>query len=338
MSSRFVALAAAATVMTLPLAACSAPNRTPTIPTSPSATVSSPGGSPSTVAPAPATCTPAAQASYRPASSQPAPRHMPLGTLMADIQKRGYLLVGTSSDTRLLSARNLTNNTFQGFDIEMAKAVSEAVFGDSSPQHLRFRAISAGDRVTFVNNGVDNNKGGVDVIARAMTVTCGRWNDVKFSAVYFQSTQQVLVHRGAKETTLAALGQAKKKVCATNGSTSIASLAKYSGIQPVGVKYTTDCMALWQQGAVDAITGDDAILAGLRAQDRSATVPGSENLEAEPYGLAVSKGHPEFAQFINGVLEQLRGGGWQAAYKNSGLAALLPGRSQPPADYSRPLS
>lgn len=251
---------------------------------------------------------------------------------MSTVQKRGYLVVGTSSDTRLLSDRT-PSGAFEGFDVEMAKNVAEAIFGDSTPAHLKFRAISAGDRVTFVNNGAD--KGGVDMIARAMTMTCSRWNDVRFSTVYFQSTQQVLVRKGAKETTLAALGRAKKKVCATNGSTSIAALARFSGVQPVGVKYTTDCMALWQQGAVDGITGDDAILAGLTEQDPSAVVPGQENIEKEPYGLAVAKNHPEFARFINGVLEQMRSGAWQAAYRSSGLATRLPGRTQPAANFSR---
>ena len=318
------------------LVACSGPDRTPQIPLASPAPAASAAS-----APAASDCTPAARASYRPLASQPPPRAMPDGTLMSQIQERGYLLVGTSSDTRLLSDRNPLLNPddpklYEGFDIEMARRVAEAIFGDDSPEHLRFRAISAADRVPFVNNGVA--KGGVDMIARAMTVNCPRWNQVDFSSVYFESTQQVLVRKGAKETTLADLGRAKKKVCATNGSTSIASLTKFPGIQPVGVKYTTDCMALWQQGTVDAITGDDAILAGLTAQDPSAVVPGRESIEKEPYGLAVAKDHPEFAQFINGVLEQLRkDGGWQKAYTSSGLAARLPGRTQPPADFSRPL-
>ncbi|MGZ4602160.1 MAG: transporter substrate-binding domain-containing protein [Kineosporiaceae bacterium] len=327
---------AVVTALALSLAACSTPDRTPQIPTS-TAAPAAPSTAPSSSA-TPPTCAsgaPAALASYRPLASQPGPGAMPSGTLMAEVQKRGYLLVGTSSDTRLLSDRN-ASRAFEGFDIEMAKRVAEAIFGDSSSEHLRFRAISAGDRVTFVNNGVA--KGGVDMIARAMTVNCTRWNQVAFSSVYFESTQQVLVRRGAKETTLKLLGDAKKKVCATNGSTSIASLAKFPGIQPVGVKFTTDCMALWQQGAVDAITGDDAILAGLTAQDPSAVVPGKENIEKEPYGLAVAKSHPEFAQFINGVLEKMRTDGrWQKAYSASGLATRLPDRSQPAPDFSRPL-
>src|SRR5689334_20578543 len=105
--------------LALTLAACSAPDRTPQIPT---------GTSVATTAPAASTtkCTPGAKASYRPADSLPQPNRMPAGTLMAAIQRRGYLLVGTSSDTRLLSTRNASGQ-FQGFDVEVAQRVARAI-------------------------------------------------------------------------------------------------------------------------------------------------------------------------------------------------------------------
>jgi hypothetical protein len=52
--------------------------------------------------------------------------------------------------------------------------------------------------------------------------------------------------------------------------------------------------------------------------------------------LAFAKGHKVFAQYVNGVLEQLRtDGGWQAAYTSSGLKAILKDRAQPRGDFSR---
>src|SRR3954471_24611017 len=86
--------------LALVLVACSAPDRTPAIPTG------TPAASAKPQAATTPTCTPAATASYRPVADQPKPNRMPAGTLMSDIQRRGYLLVGTSSDTRLLSTRN----------------------------------------------------------------------------------------------------------------------------------------------------------------------------------------------------------------------------------------
>ena len=93
---------------------------------------------------------------------------------------------------------------------------------------------------------------------------------------------------------------------------------------------------LWQQGRVDAITGDDAILAGLSQQDPAAQVSGPTNVGAEPYGLAVKKENVDFARFLNALLEQMRSNGdWQKAFAASGLQAVLKTKSQPAADFSR---
>ena len=54
----------------------------------------------------------------------------------------------------------------------------------------------------------------------------------------------------------------------------------------------TGCLVLFQQGKVDAITGDDTILAGLAAQDPYAFVVKAPAFTSEPYGLGISKTHP----------------------------------------------
>jgi polar amino acid transport system substrate-binding protein len=300
----------------LVVAACGAPDRTPAIPTG-SATAASSSAAGTT------TCSPSATASFRPTGRPP-----------AAIVKRGYLVVGVAADTRLLGARNLGNNQFEGFDIDMAKEVAKAIFGD--PNKIRFRAISAGDRVPLLQSGA------IDMVARAMTMTCDRWKQVSFAGPYFTSYLRLLVGQNEKAQSLQDLAKeqnanSKKRVCATNGSTTLAKVAGVKGVEPVGVALTTDCMVLWQQGQVDAIAADDAILAGLADQDPNARIVGPTNVETEPYGLAVSLTNKEFAAYINGVLENLRKGGWQDAYKTSGLQAALGNRTQPAADFSRPV-
>jgi polar amino acid transport system substrate-binding protein len=322
---RLVTVAASALALGVSLAACSAPDRTPAVPVgTPPATTAAAAGSD--------TCSPPATATYRALGSLPSPSSLPSGSLEQKIRQRGRLVVGVSSDTRLLGARNLSNNQLEGFDIDVAKRVAQAIFGDASK--VQFRTISAGDRIPFLQKGADN--GGVDMVARAMTMTCSRWKDVAFAGPYFQSYLKVLV---SSSTKAAALGDLRgKRVCATNGSTTIAKVAATLGKDSaVGVPLTTDCMVLWQQGQVDAIAADDAILAGLKDQDPAAKIVGTTNVESEPYGLAINKDHPEFVQFVNAVLDGMRGGAWQSDYKSSGLADALGARTQPPADYSRPL-
>jgi len=313
----------AAVAVAVVLTACGSPDRTPVIPTTTAAAASS---APATTA-APAKCTLPATASYAPKSSS---------TFEKAIKKRGYLVVGISSDTRLLGARDLKTNTFEGLDIEMARAVATNIFGSATSKNLQFKAINTAQRVPFLEKGADN--GGVDMVARAMTMNCERWSQVAFAGPYFTSHLDLLVRQNDTVTSLVAAGAKHERICATNSSTTLAKVASTPGAKPVGVPLTTDCMVLWQQGQVDAIAADDAILAGLMEQDPNARIAGDTKGEAEPYGLAVSKDHKDFAAYINGVLEQLRtNGGWQAAYKRSGLADALGNRTQPPSDYSRPL-
>jgi polar amino acid transport system substrate-binding protein len=104
-----------------------------------------------------------------------------------------------------------------------------------------------------------------------------------------------------------------QKVCATRGSDSVDRIRQHKAIA-VQVLYWTDCLVLLQQGSVAAISTDDSILDGLAAQDPWTKIIGKP-LTDEPYGLAISKQHPEFVRFVNAVLQQLRTDGqWKASY------------------------
>jgi polar amino acid transport system substrate-binding protein len=287
-------------------------------------------------------CTPPATVSYPPLPNTGA-SSWPAGSLMQTIKDRGYLVVGVSGDTRLLGARNMLNGgQLEGFDIDLATQVATALFGKADASVLHLKVITGGQRFTLVNEGAGTKAAaldGVDLVARAVTMTCDRWSNADpakraaFSSVYLLAHQRLLVRRGSG-VTIDQLQASKARVCAPTGSTSLANLAKFSGIQPVGVEIHSDCLALWQEGRVDAITGDDAILAGFQAQDPHAEIVG-DPLEDEPYGLAVAAAHPEFARFLNAVLEQLRGNGaWQASY-DRWLKVGLGSATPPVPQYGR---
>jgi polar amino acid transport system substrate-binding protein len=287
---------------------------------------------PSTTTPAPsATTTPPAcgnpLASFAPAGANPAPgATMPSGSYMATIQKRGRLIAGVSSDTLLLGARNPLNGQIEGFDIDMLKAVSKAIFGD--PNKIEFRVITTAQRIPVLTDG------SVDVVARAMTINCTRWAQIDFSTEYYLAGQKVLVAKGSTAKGMEDLKG--KKVCAPNGSTSMDKLKTFAGLVPVGSDTHTGCLVLFQQGKVDAITGDDTILAGLAAQDPYAVVVKAPAFTKEPYGLGISKSHPDFVKFINGVLEQMRTDGqWTTAYDTWLKGALGPAPAPPAPVYGR---
>ena len=126
-------------------------------------------------------------------------------------------------------------------------------------------------------------------------------------------------------------------VCAPTGSTSLANLAAHPNVTPVAAEIHSDCLALWQEGRVDAITGDDAILAGFAAQDPHAAVVGP-SMDTTSYGFAIGKQHLDFVQFVNAVMAgpSFRAT-WAKAYGQY-LADRLGPQTQPVPNYSRPLT
>jgi len=265
--------------------------------------VQDPAVVPGASAAAPASCDP--RASLRPSGALPPPGQMPAGSSMARIVQRGRLIVGVDQNTYLFGYRDPATGELSGFDIDIAHQIARALFGD--PDRIQFRTISSADRIPVVRSGE------VDLVVRTMTMTCERAEQVAFSTEYFTAGQRVLVSRDSTARGLSDLGG--KKVCAAAGSTSIRTIATAASKPvPVSVVDWTDCLVLLQQGEVAAISTDDAILAGLAAQDPNTRVVGPRITE-EPYGVAISRDAPDLVQFVNGVLQTLREDGtWSQLY------------------------
>ncbi|WP_433359695.1 glutamate ABC transporter substrate-binding protein [Actinoplanes sp. CA-142083] len=263
------------------------------------------------------------RASLKPEGALPQPGHMPAGSYMAEIQKRGRLILGTSQDTLLFSSRNPFTGKVEGFDVDQGRQIAAAIFG--SPDKIQIKVIGYDKRVSSAADG------SVDIVADTMTANCARWKDVNFSSIYYEAGQKVLVSSDSPAKGLEDLGG--KRVCAASGSTSYDNIAKARS-KPVAVAKAAfgDCLVAFQQNEVDAISTDDTILAGMAAQDPYAKVVGSKFTE-EPYGMAMSNKHPEFTRFVNAVLAKNRADGtWTETYKRW-LGAFGPAPTPPAAVY-----
>lgn len=317
--ARRAAAGAAALVGALLLAACGSSSYAPTVaPTATSAT--SPAGSGATATPA--ACTNATQ-SYDPL---PALTGGAADAALAGIRKTGYLRAGVSADSLLLGSRNPLTGQIEGFDIDVVHAIAKAIFGDENKVQLV--VIQSGDRIPYLKDDK------VDVVVRNMTMNCARWNDIAFSAEYFQSGLKILVRKGSDVTSLA--GLAGKKVCAPNSTSTMDVVQATAGVQAVGAATHTGCLVLFQQGKVDAIAGDDTVLAGLAAQDPYASVPKIAALTSEPYGVGVKKDRVDLVRYVNTVLDAWKTDGrWTTSY-DKWFAGPLGAAPQPPASiYGR---
>ena len=266
-----------------------------------------------------------ATASLPPPATMPTPGQMPKGSYMAQIQARGYLKVGVAQDTYLWGYRDPVTGQLTGFDIDMLRQISDAIFGSTDPRYIHFVIVPNADRVQAVQQGE------VDVVAETMTINCARAKLVDFSTVYYEAGQRILV--AANSTITGPQDLAGKRVCAPAGSTSLQNLVAPGmpqHIQLWAVEDTTDCLVMLQQGQVDAISTDDAILFGLRAQDPNTKLAAGAPFSSEPYGMAISKSHPDFTSFVNGVLAQVRADGTWAQIYDANLQPAIGGTAPPP--------
>ncbi len=263
--------------------------------------------------------------SYEP-GKLPAPDKLPADSTMAAIKKRGRLIAGVSADTYLLGARNPATGTIEGFDIDFVRAISKAIFG--KPDQYELKVITAADRIPVLQDKE------VDIVVRAFTMNCERWDQVAFSSVYYEAGQKVLVRAGSGLKTLADL--AGRTVCAPNGTSSITNFERQvPDAEIVAAIDHTGCLVRFQKGEVDAITGDDTVLAGLAAQDPYAEILDGEPFSSEPYGVGVNADQVDLVKFINAKLDQMRDNGeWQDSYDRWLKPAL--GQDTPPeAEYGR---
>jgi polar amino acid transport system substrate-binding protein len=261
-----------------------------------------------------------------------APGAMPAGSTMREIQQRGRLIAGVSADTLTLAARNPINGRIEGFDIDMIRAVSQAIFG--SPDKVELRVITAAQRLPALQDG------SVDIVARNMTITCagGRTSPSPPSTTVparRSSSGSGSAPTAEVRSPASATSSARRSVLRT-GRRAWTSCAPSRGSTAVGSDTHTGCLVLFQQGKVDAITGDDTVLAGLVAQDPYAEVPASDPITAEPYGLGFNKDDKALVQYANTVLAQMRADGrWTKLYDRWLAPSLGPAPAPPTPIYGR---
>jgi polar amino acid transport system substrate-binding protein len=269
-------------------------------------------------------------ASYAPLGPRPAPGQMPAGSTMREIQDRGRLVVAVSGDLPLFGSLNPASNQLEGFDIDMAKAVARAIFGTDEGR-VTYKVVSFAQRIPFLQDG------SVDMVADIMTMNCARWQLINFSTEYFTAGQQILVAAGSDIAGKEDL--AGRTACAADRSTSADLLdelvAGGIAVEPVIVPAVSDCMVEFQGGTIDAIVGDNTVLAGFADQDPYAEIVGGELLTTEPYGLGFNQADVDLTRFVNSVLEEMRQDGEWAQIYERWLGPPVP--APPPAVYGREL-
>ncbi|MEG3627047.1 glutamate ABC transporter substrate-binding protein [Streptomyces poriticola] len=192
-----------------------------------------------------------------------------------------------------------TDGSFTGFDVDVARYVARELGYDKDD--IEFKETRSADRETALNSG------DVDFVVATYSITDARKAQVDFAGPYLLAHQDLLIRIRGDIKEVADLNG--RKLCSVTGSTSAQNVKKNlaPNAELTEVDSYSECLEALKNGDVDAVTTDDAILAGYAAQDQYVNkfeIAGLR-LSNENYGIGVKKGNTALVDGINSALEKM---------------------------------
>jgi glutamate transport system substrate-binding protein len=230
---------------------------------------------------------------------------------MQKIKDKGKLVVGTKYDQPLFGLLSTSTNKPEGFDVEIAKLVAQAIFGPGGEGKIEFVESVSKNREPFLQAGQ------VDIVVATYTITDKRKEVIDFSKTYYTAGQDIMVKK--EDTSVkSATDLNGKKVCSAKGSTSEKNVRDKAPTADLLLFDTySECADALGDGRVQAVSTDNVILLGLVSKNDKFKVVNNP-FTSEPYGIGTAKSHPEFTTFINDVLDKsFKDGSWKKAYDST---------------------
>jgi putative glutamine transport system substrate-binding protein len=207
---------------------------------------------------------------------------------------------GVRNDVRLFGLMNIKTEKAEGFDIDIAKALTKEILGASGKPV--FVEVAPKTRIPLLKNG------NIDAIIATMTITSERQKQVDFSDTYFHAGQSLLVKKDSQIHSVNDLS-GDTKILAAKGSTGTVNIRKVAPqAQVLEFENYSECFTALESHQGDAMTADNAILMGIASQNPDYILTGGI-FTKEPYGIAVNKGQTVFIKRINQALEKLHKNG-----------------------------
>jgi general L-amino acid transport system substrate-binding protein len=213
-----------------------------------------------------------------------------------DVKARGTLNCGVSTGVPGFEAPD-ANGVWQGFDVDVCRAVAAAVLGD--PMAVEFVPTTGKTRFTALASGE------IDVLSRVTTWTLSRDVDLKFEfvGINYYDGQGFMVPKELGVTSAKDLDGAT--VCIQTGTTTELNLADYFRVngmsyEPVPIETQAEAQQQYLAGSCDVYTTDASALASVRSSfaDASAHVILPEIISKEPLGPLVRHGDNEWGDIV----------------------------------------
>ncbi|HEY0637664.1 MAG TPA: glutamate ABC transporter substrate-binding protein [Pseudonocardiaceae bacterium] len=237
------------------------------------------------------------------------------------MKQRGKVVIGVKEDQPGLGFKDATTGEFSGFDIEIARLVAAKLGFDA--EKIEYKPIPSASREQAIVNG------DIDYYVGTYSITDKRKEQISFAGPYFLAGQDLLVRKDDTAITGPDALQGKK-VCSVTGSTPIQRVREQQLTDAANVvefKTYSECVTKLDQGEVDAVTTDDAILKGYAAQEPDKFKVVGKTFSTEKYGIGLPKDDKALRDKVNDILQaSIDDGEWKKIYD-----ATL-GKSGSPAD------
>jgi polar amino acid transport system substrate-binding protein len=224
---------------------------------------------------------------------------------LEEIQKRGELLVGMEAGYQPFEMQDEKGNIV-GFDVDMAYEMGKAIFGEGGEK-----------KVKLINTAWEGIIPALmthkfDIIMSGMTVLQSRNLKINFCDPYYYIGQCLLIQRKDKDKYKSYHDLNKKGVIVTSklGVTGAFTAEKLLPNATLRLfKMEGEGALQVANGLADAFIYDEPQVRVFAAMYRDKTVGIYEPLTYEPLAWAIRKGDPDFLNWLNNFLAQVRGDG-----------------------------
>src|SRR3954470_21410390 len=220
------------------------------------------------------------------------------------IKARGALICGVPTGIAGFASAD-SQGKWVGLDIDVCRAVSAAIFGES--EKVKYVPLTSQQRFTALQSGE------VDLLSNNTTITLQRDTalGLDFTAITYYDGQGFMVNKKLGVKSAKELSGAT--ICVAPGTTTELNLADYfrankMSFKPVVIEKVDEIRAAFFAGRCDVYTTDASSLAATRA----ANVPPPrtfndfvilpEIISKEPLGPAVRHGDNQFADIVRWAL------------------------------------
>ena len=221
------------------------------------------------------------------------------------ILKRGELLVGLEAGYQPFEMQDEKGNIV-GFDVDMAYEMGKAIFGEGGEKKVKLINTAWEGIIPALMTGK------FDIIMSGMTILQSRNLKVNFCEPYYYIGQCLLINKKNTDKYKSYKDLNKKGVIITSklGVTGAFTAEKLMPNAELRL-FKTEAEGALQvaNGIADAFIYDEPQVRVFAAKYKDTTTGLFDPITYEPLAWAINKGDPDFLNWLNNFLRQVRGDG-----------------------------